>query len=153
MPGTLLRILGLSLVALLSAAGAARVGLPDDDGALFQSTPNDHAQHKAKGEFLKRWERVTKSRVQQHAHRLLLLLALVALVRPPIAADAATPALNTTPMLLCRFPQYGYNGRIDELYAQEIAPRLGPGEHYLDWTAAGLYWNSQVSWPVALRTP
>lgn len=40
---------------------------------------------------------------------------------------------------------YGYGGRIDAIYEREIAPRLpSPETHYLDWTAAALYLNSQV---------
>ena len=39
---------------------------------------------------------------------------------------------------------YGYGGRIDELYAREVGPRLGPGEHYLDFTGSGLYLSSQI---------
>lgn len=51
----------------------------------------------------------------------------------------------------CRFPGYGYGRaaggagrRIDDLYAAEIAPRLG-SEHYLDFTGSGLYFNSQIA--------
>ncbi|KAI7838435.1 hypothetical protein COHA_007698 [Chlorella ohadii] len=52
---------------------------------------------------------------------------------------------------LQRFPEYGYGRaaggagrRIDDLYAAEIAPRLG-SEHYLDFTGSGLYFNSQIA--------
>ncbi|KAL6774590.1 hypothetical protein ACKKBG_A25570 [Auxenochlorella protothecoides x Auxenochlorella symbiontica] len=38
---------------------------------------------------------------------------------------------------------YGYDGRIDELFEREIGNRLN-GSHYLDNTGAALYWNSQV---------
>lgn len=51
----------------------------------------------------------------------------------------------------CRFPAYGYGRaaggagrRIDDLFAAEIAPRLG-SEHYLDFTGSGLYFNSQIA--------
>lgn len=44
---------------------------------------------------------------------------------------------------LARFPGYGYGGRIDELYAREVQPRLGR-EHYLDFTGSGLYLSSQI---------
>lgn len=36
----------------------------------------------------------------------------------------------------CSFPGYGYGGRIDELYAKEVQPRLDH-EHYLDFTGSG----------------
>ena len=43
------------------------------------------------------------------------------------------PPPSLLPSPLSRFPGYGYGGRIDELYAAEVQPRLG-GEHYLDYT-------------------
>ncbi|KAK2076602.1 hypothetical protein QBZ16_005362 [Prototheca wickerhamii] len=38
---------------------------------------------------------------------------------------------------------YGYGGRIDALYDEEIGSRMSGG-HYLDATGAALYWNSQA---------
>jgi molybdenum cofactor sulfurtransferase len=51
------------------------------------------------------------------------------------------------PWLCCRRhdTDYGYDGRIDEIYDREIHPRLGPSEHYLDYTGSGLYFNSQIT--------
>eukprot|EP01026_Neomeris_dumetosa_P051267 TRINITY_DN4507_c0_g1_i3.p1 TRINITY_DN4507_c0_g1~~TRINITY_DN4507_c0_g1_i3.p1 ORF type:complete len:788 (-),score=106.11 TRINITY_DN4507_c0_g1_i3:276-2639(-) len=40
--------------------------------------------------------------------------------------------------------RYGYDGRIDELYAKEVAPRMQPHEHYLDYTGSSVYCNSQL---------
>lgn len=74
---------------------------------------------------------------------------------------SAHPWLNPTsnkttaqPQRACpsrSFPNYGYGRaaggagrRIDDLYAAEIAPRLG-SEHYLDFTGSGLYFNSQIA--------
>lgn len=55
------------------------------------------------------------------------------------------------PAVSCSFTDYGYGRaaggagrRIDDLYAAEIAPRLG-SEHYLDFTGSGLYFNSQIA--------
>ncbi|KAL4427707.1 hypothetical protein ABPG75_001796 [Micractinium tetrahymenae] len=51
---------------------------------------------------------------------------------------------------LARFPDYGYGPitaterRIDELWQREIAPRMPPGETYLDYTGSTLYLNSQL---------
>ncbi len=45
------------------------------------------------------------------------------------------PCLTRLP-LCCRFPDYGYGGRIDELHSKEVQPRLGE-EHYLDFTGSG----------------
>eukprot|EP01025_Chloroclados_australasicus_P039899 TRINITY_DN4155_c0_g1_i1.p1 TRINITY_DN4155_c0_g1~~TRINITY_DN4155_c0_g1_i1.p1 ORF type:complete len:789 (+),score=82.25 TRINITY_DN4155_c0_g1_i1:167-2533(+) len=39
---------------------------------------------------------------------------------------------------------YGYEGRIDQLYATEVAPRMKPYEHYLDYTGSSVYCNSQL---------
>ena len=54
------------------------------------------------------------------------------------------PSQASRPHALRYGDRYGYGGRIDKLYAAEIGPRLGPREHYMDHTAAGQYWNSQV---------
>jgi len=40
---------------------------------------------------------------------------------------------------------YGYKGWLDQNWWQEVGQRLGPGQHYLDMTGAGLYTNSQVT--------
>lgn len=37
---------------------------------------------------------------------------------------------------------YGYGGRIDALYEREVAPRMAPHEHYLDYTGSSLYCSS-----------
>ena len=39
---------------------------------------------------------------------------------------------------------YGYGGRIDELYDQEIGSRLPEGQHYLDYTGSALYCRSAI---------
>eukprot|EP01023_Acetabularia_acetabulum_P007645 TRINITY_DN13364_c0_g2_i1.p1 TRINITY_DN13364_c0_g2~~TRINITY_DN13364_c0_g2_i1.p1 ORF type:complete len:803 (-),score=148.34 TRINITY_DN13364_c0_g2_i1:249-2657(-) len=39
---------------------------------------------------------------------------------------------------------YGYGGRIDGLYATEVAPRMKPHEHYLDYTGSSVYCNSYL---------
>lgn len=39
---------------------------------------------------------------------------------------------------------YGYGGRIDHLYQTEIACRMQPHEHYLDYTGSSLYCKSAV---------
>lgn len=40
---------------------------------------------------------------------------------------------------------YGYRGRIDKIFEKDVAPRMKPEESYLDFTAASLYLNSQLS--------
>ncbi|KAI8474571.1 MAG: pyridoxal phosphate-dependent transferase [Monoraphidium minutum] len=40
--------------------------------------------------------------------------------------------------------KYGYGGRIDELYPKEVGNRMGPHEHYLDYTGSSVYANSQL---------
>lgn len=35
--------------------------------------------------------------------------------------------------------KYGYGGRIDELYRNEIGCRLPDNQHYLDYTGSALY--------------
>jgi hypothetical protein len=37
---------------------------------------------------------------------------------------------------------YGYGGRIDKLYRDEIGRRMAENEHYLDYTGSSLYCSS-----------
>lgn len=37
------------------------------------------------------------------------------------------------------------NSTFDKVFDREIAPRLGPGQHYLDYTGSSLYLNSQAT--------
>lgn len=53
--------------------------------------------------------------------------------------------LSKTPISWRLFPRYGYGGRIDDLYYEEIGSRMGPGEHYMDYTGSSLYTNSQLA--------
>eukprot|EP00201_Polytomella_parva_P019889 CAMPEP_0175045484 /NCGR_PEP_ID=MMETSP0052_2-20121109/4452_1 /TAXON_ID=51329 ORGANISM="Polytomella parva, Strain SAG 63-3" /NCGR_SAMPLE_ID=MMETSP0052_2 /ASSEMBLY_ACC=CAM_ASM_000194 /LENGTH=457 /DNA_ID=CAMNT_0016309027 /DNA_START=682 /DNA_END=2052 /DNA_ORIENTATION=- len=39
---------------------------------------------------------------------------------------------------------YGYNGRIDELYPREVGCRMQPNEHYVDYTGSSVYCQSQI---------
>ncbi|KAG1671558.1 hypothetical protein FOA52_011280 [Chlamydomonas sp. UWO 241] len=41
--------------------------------------------------------------------------------------------------------QYGYDNRIDELYPAEVGVRMGPNEHYLDYTGSSVYMKSQLA--------
>lgn len=53
-------------------------------------------------------------------------------------------------MFLTRYRrEYGYEGRIDDMYAREIGVRLPPGHHYLDYTGSSLYCNSTLQAAVA----
>ncbi|GAB4818580.1 hypothetical protein N2152v2_005626 [Parachlorella kessleri] len=81
---------------------------------------------------------------------LVLTLLPVKALRGGAAALFQLPAGPSTDALKAEFlakygDRYGYGGRIDHLYASEIGQRLGPDEHYMDFTAAALYWNSQVA--------
>lgn len=40
--------------------------------------------------------------------------------------------------------RYGYGGRIDELYPKEVGCRMGPKEHYMDYTGSAVYCQSQL---------
>jgi molybdenum cofactor sulfurtransferase len=41
--------------------------------------------------------------------------------------------------------EYGYGGgRVDSLYSKEVGCRMKPGEHYLDYTGASVYCQSQL---------
>lgn len=40
--------------------------------------------------------------------------------------------------------QYGYDGRIDELYKKEVGCRMGDNGHYMDYTGAAVYCQSQL---------
>eukprot|EP00887_Chlorella_sp_A99_P005890 scaffold1.g5890.t1 len=75
------------------------------------------------------------------ARALVLLLLLLA---PLLARAEETGRTDWSKQaFLASAPGYGYGGTVDELYEQEIGPRL-KGQHYLDYTGSGLYWNSQV---------
>ena len=45
---------------------------------------------------------------------------------------------------LANYPDYGYKGKIDKLYKDEIGSRMGETEHYMDYTGSSLYCNSQL---------
>lgn len=40
---------------------------------------------------------------------------------------------------------YGYGGRIDKIYRDEIGRRMAVNEHYLDYTGSSLYCSSVLS--------
>lgn len=40
--------------------------------------------------------------------------------------------------------EYGYGGRIDQLYRDEVGCRMKPNEHYLDYTGSALYCSSAL---------
>ena len=42
-------------------------------------------------------------------------------------------------------PKTGCNGIFEEVYNREIAPRLGAGQHYMDYTGSSIYLDSQVA--------
>lgn len=41
--------------------------------------------------------------------------------------------------------EYGYGGRIDQLYRDEVGCRMKPNEHYLDYTGSALYCSSALN--------
>ena len=57
------------------------------------------------------------------------------LARPNIDATHARFPRSRAP--LARYPYYGYNGRIDSIYAKEMS-RINSTEHYMDWTGQWL---------------
>lgn len=69
---------------------------------------------------------------------------------PPPPAGRSTPSTDHKPSpeeaAFRAHPVYGpmYNPRADGVYDAEVGPRMPPGHHYLDYTGAGLYLNSQV---------
>lgn len=40
--------------------------------------------------------------------------------------------------------EYGYDGRIDELYMKEVGCRMGDNGHYMDYTGSAVYCQSQL---------
>jgi hypothetical protein len=58
------------------------------------------------------------------------------------AAEAAQVAVAKAQFLQQWGNAYGYGGRIDRLYAEEVGRRMPPHEHYLDYTGSSLYCNS-----------
>ncbi|KAL4457811.1 hypothetical protein ABPG75_012676 [Micractinium tetrahymenae] len=79
---------------------------------------------------------------QVHAHGAEQRQGLPAAAGPRLPELADMKAAKQE--FLARFPEYGYGGRIDELFAKEVQPRLGD-EHYLDFTGSGLYLTSQIA--------
>mmetsp|Transcript_43773 Transcript_43773/g.109837 ORF Transcript_43773/g.109837 Transcript_43773/m.109837 type:complete len:691 (-) Transcript_43773:128-2200(-) len=63
-----------------------------------------------------------------------------------IAASAAQPAMAgpKTSFLAKYKDSYGYGGKLDKLYHDEVGCRLEPHEHYMDYCAAALYTNSMI---------
>eukprot|EP00775_Hariotina_reticulata_P006756 gene6756-6973_t len=47
-------------------------------------------------------------------------------------------------IFLEQYPCYGYGGWLDDNFQQELGKRFD-GQHYLDWTGAGQYTNSQLA--------
>jgi len=62
------------------------------------------------------------------------------------AASAAQPAMTgpKTSFLAKYKDSYGYGGKLDKLYHDEVGCRLEPHEHYMDYCAAALYTNSMI---------
>lgn len=54
----------------------------------------------------------------------------------PAALREANPGLHAAKEAFLQQynQQYGYNGWLDANYESELGCRLGPGQHYLDWT-------------------
>ncbi len=58
----------------------------------------------------------------------------------PDTATAVRRARPTEQVFMNRWRnEYGYDGRIDAMYPIEVGVRMGPNEHYLDYTGASVY--------------
>eukprot|EP00884_Botryococcus_braunii_P001647 jgi/Botrbrau1/11483/Bobra.0360s0010.1 len=66
----------------------------------------------------------------------------------PVTSNGAPqkePVTSAKSDFLAEFSNdYGYGGQIDALYSAEVASRMKPNEHYLDYTGSSLYCNSQL---------
>lgn len=58
------------------------------------------------------------------------------------AAEAARVAVAKAEFLQRWGTSYGYGGRIDSLYSNEIGRRMPANQHYLDYTGSALYCHS-----------
>lgn len=64
---------------------------------------------------------------------------------PAAAATEAARILSAKAEFLKKWaPSYGYGGKIDMLYRDEIGRRMAENEHYLDYTGSSLYCSSTL---------
>lgn len=68
--------------------------------------------------------------------------AVAAVVPPEGPADSM--AVAKAAFLEQWKEEYGYGGRIDQLYRDEVGCRMKPHEHYLDYTGSSLYCSSAL---------
>eukprot|EP01023_Acetabularia_acetabulum_P039417 TRINITY_DN3793_c0_g1_i7.p1 TRINITY_DN3793_c0_g1~~TRINITY_DN3793_c0_g1_i7.p1 ORF type:complete len:652 (+),score=114.99 TRINITY_DN3793_c0_g1_i7:24-1958(+) len=87
-------------------------------------------------------QKMVKSSQLQHEPRLDISLDLVE--DKSVPEKDAEFKLKKEHFLQEFGDDYGYGGRIEQLYASEVAPRMQPHEHYMDYTGASVYCNSQL---------
>ena len=62
-----------------------------------------------------------------------------------VCVACAAGCVQAWPLADCRPPPDASRRRTTPAPLQEIAPRIPATEHYLDYTGASLYWNSQIA--------